>query len=57
VRGGTHLKISLTLHVDLPLPRMAEPTVVGAMSATMARMGERFSTNLLRHLGVSEVSG
>jgi carbon monoxide dehydrogenase subunit G len=55
VRGGTHLKINLTLHVDLPLPRLAESTVVGAMSATMARMGDRFSTNLLHHLGVDEV--
>lgn len=52
VDGGTHLKIGLTLHVDLPLSRLAAPVVVKAMETTMARTGDRFSTNLLRHLGV-----
>jgi carbon monoxide dehydrogenase subunit G len=48
--GGTQLKISLTLEVDLPLPRSAAPAVCRVMRATMNRMGERFSANLLRHL-------
>lgn len=49
---GTCLRISLTLHVELPLSRLARPAVTGVMKATMQRMGERFSTNLLNHLGV-----
>ena len=53
VSGGTHLAIGLTLHVDLPLPRMARPTVTQVMRSTMQRTGDRFSVNLLRHLGVS----
>lgn len=52
VSGGTHLAISLTLHVELPLSKLATPVVTRAMKATMGRTGDRFSTNLLRHLGV-----
>lgn len=51
--GGTQLKISLTLDVDLPLPRSAAPAVCKVMQATMNRMGERFSANLLRHLDLA----
>jgi hypothetical protein len=54
VDGGTRLVISLTLHVDLPLAKIAAPTVTKVMKTSMQRTGERFSTNLLRHLGVSE---
>lgn len=54
VGGGTELKISLSLEVDLPLPRRTAPAVRGVMQATMTRMGERFSANLLRHLGLEE---
>jgi carbon monoxide dehydrogenase subunit G len=57
VPGGTHLAISLTLHVELPLPRLAAPTVVGLMNVTLQRTGERFVVNLLRHLGAEEVPG
>jgi len=53
VEGGTHLAISLTLDVDLPLPRLAGPAVRTVMQETMQRMGERFSANLLQHLGVT----
>ena len=53
VEGGTHLAISLTLDVDLPLPRLASPAVTTVMQETMQRMGERFSANLLQHLGVT----
>jgi carbon monoxide dehydrogenase subunit G len=52
--GGTQLKISLSLEVDLPLPRRASPAVSRVMHATMTRMGDRFSANLLQHLGVHE---
>jgi carbon monoxide dehydrogenase subunit G len=54
--GGTHLRIKLTLHVDLPLSRLATPAVVGTMKAALARTGDRFATNLLNHLGVRQRS-
>lgn len=50
--GGTRLRISLTLHVDLPLSRLVSPAVTGVMKATMQRMGDRFTVNLLDHLGI-----
>lgn len=53
VAGGTRLTISITLDVDLPLPRIAAPAVTRVMRTTMERTGHRFSANLLRHLGVS----
>lgn len=49
---GTKLSISLTLHVDLPLPKAAAPAVCRVMKSTMARTGDRFSANLRRHLGI-----
>jgi carbon monoxide dehydrogenase subunit G len=48
---GTHLEIKLTMHVDLPLSRLAGPAVSKVMSSMMQRTGERFATNLLHHLG------
>jgi uncharacterized protein YndB with AHSA1/START domain len=48
---GTHLEIKLTMHVDLPLSRLAGPAVNRVMSSMMQRTGERFATNLLHHLG------
>jgi carbon monoxide dehydrogenase subunit G len=53
VDGGTHLAIGLTLHVDLPLSKVARPAVTQVMRSTIQRTGDRFSLNLLRHLGVS----
>jgi carbon monoxide dehydrogenase subunit G len=53
VHGGTRLAISLTLEVEMPLPRAASPAVSRVMKTTMERTGDRFSANLLRHLGVS----
>jgi hypothetical protein len=52
VEGGTHLRISLTLHVDLPLAKAARPAVSRVMKAVMMRTGDRFASNLLAHLGV-----
>jgi hypothetical protein len=52
VPAGTRLRISLTVSVDLPLAGAARPAVQAVMSSVMARTGERFSANLLRHLGV-----
>jgi hypothetical protein len=54
VPGGTHLAISLTLHVELPLARVAAPAVTRVMKGTMQHTGDRFSADLLRHLGVEE---
>lgn len=49
---GTCLKIRLELEVELPLPALSAPAVRRVMQATIRRMGDRFSANLLRHLGV-----
>lgn len=56
IDGGTRLSIDLTLHVDLPLPRAAEPAVRRVMEKTMERTGDRFSQNLLRHLDASTLT-
>jgi carbon monoxide dehydrogenase subunit G len=52
VGGGTRLEISLTMHVDLPLSKVARPAVTGVMRSMMQRTGDRFASNLLRHLKV-----
>ncbi len=49
---GTHLAISLTLFVDLPLARFATPAVQTVMRSAMAVTGSRFASNLEQHLGV-----
>ncbi len=51
--GGTLLRTSLEVVVELPLPRLSSPAVTTAMKGVMATMGDRFSKNLLDHLGVS----
>ena len=55
--GGTHLAIRLTLQVELPLPGLVTPTVVGIMKVTLQRTGDRFVANLLGHLRAEEVPG
>ncbi|MBV9313175.1 MAG: SRPBCC family protein [Pseudonocardia sp.] len=50
--GGTRLAISMTLHVDLPLAPLVTPVVSQVMATVMQRTGDRFSVNLLRHLGI-----
>lgn len=52
VEGGTHLATLLEVTVDLPLPKVSAPAVRTAMKGVMATMGDRFSRNLLQHLGV-----
>lgn len=56
VADGTRLEISLTLRVDLPLPKLAGPAVRGVMAATMRAMGDRFAANLLEHLRTAPVA-
>ena len=50
--AGVKLKTSLEICVDLPLPKMSGGAVRTAMKGVMATMGDRFSKNLLDHLGV-----
>ncbi|MEQ3553748.1 hypothetical protein WIS52_25015 [Pseudonocardia nematodicida] len=51
---ATHLEISLTLHVDMPLSRLAAPVVTRTMRATMDVTGDRFGANLLKYLHARE---
>jgi carbon monoxide dehydrogenase subunit G len=52
VEGGTHLHIRLTMSVELPLLRSAGPAVRAVMETVMSHTGDRFSVNLMRHLGI-----
>jgi carbon monoxide dehydrogenase subunit G len=52
VDGGTRLRISLTIAVDLPLPKSSGFAVRRVMTSVVDRMGDRFAANLLQHLGV-----
>jgi carbon monoxide dehydrogenase subunit G len=52
VSGGTRLRTSMEVCADLPLPRISSPAVTATMKRVMATMGDRFSRNLLDHLGV-----
>ncbi len=49
---GTTVSISITLHVDLPLPRLSTRAVEGVMNQAMIRTGDAFARNLDRELGV-----
>lgn len=49
---GTRLDVRLTVHVDLPLPRMSRGAVTRVMEQSMRTTGGRFARNLLAHLGV-----
>jgi carbon monoxide dehydrogenase subunit G len=49
---GTLLSTRLEIGVDLPLPRAASPAVTATMRGVMGQMGDRFSRNLLDHLGL-----
>lgn len=49
--AGTHLETSLTISVELPFPGVTRPAVSAAMKGVVTLMGQRFSQNLLHHLG------
>ena len=51
--GGVRLETSLEICIDLPLPKVSGGAVRSTMKGVMHQMGERFSKNLLDHLGVS----
>ena len=53
VEGGTRLRISLTIDAQLPLPKSSDFAVRRVMTSVVDRMGDRFSVNLLEHLGVT----
>lgn len=54
---GTRLDITITIHVDLPLPGMSRGAVERVMAQSMQRTGDRFGQNLLDHLGVPAGAG
>lgn len=54
--AGTRLDTSMEITVDLPLPRVAGGAVRSTMCRVIDQMGERFSKNLLAHLGAREVA-
>ena len=53
---GTRLETSLTITLDLPLPRASGGAVRRAMGSVVDQMGDRFSANLLEHLGAEQVA-
>lgn len=53
VDGGTRLEIELTIHVELPLPRLSRGAVQRVMEQSMQRTGDRFAQNLLDRLGAT----
>jgi hypothetical protein len=50
---GTHLETSMAITVELPFPAVTRPAVTTAMKGVIALMGQRFSHNLLEHLGAT----
>ena len=50
---GTRLETSMEITVDLPFPGLVRPAVETAMKGVIAVMGQRFSHNLLQHLGAT----
>jgi len=53
--GATNLVIEMQITVDLPVPKVAGGVVRTAMAQVIDQMGDRFSANLLRHLGTTQV--
>jgi carbon monoxide dehydrogenase subunit G len=53
---GTRLVTSLEITLDLPLPRASGRAVTAAMSRVIDQMGDRFSKNLLTHLGAEQAA-
>ena len=43
----------MEITVDLPFPGLLRPAVTTAMKGVVALMGQRFSHNLLAHLGAT----
>ena len=56
VEDGTRLVTDLEITLELPLPRAAGGAVRAAMRKVIDTMGDRFSQNLLDHLGAEQRS-
>jgi len=56
VDAGTRLTTSLEITLDLPLPRMSGRAVRATMNSVVDQMGDRFSRNLLDHLGAEQLA-
>jgi carbon monoxide dehydrogenase subunit G len=54
--AGTRLVTALEITLDLPLPRASGRAVRATMNRVIDQMGERFSRNLLAHLGAREAA-
>ncbi|HYN67980.1 MAG TPA: SRPBCC family protein [Ornithinibacter sp.] len=54
---GTRLETSMEITVDLPFPGLVRPAVEAGMKGVIALMGQRFSHNLLTHLGATTTRG
>jgi hypothetical protein len=52
--GGTFLATDLTISLDLPLPKLSSRAVRATMAKVVDTMGDRFSANLLDHLGAEQ---
>ena len=52
---GCELRTSLEITLDLPLPKLSSKAVTATMKGVVAKMGDRFSANLLERLGAEEV--
>ena len=52
--AATELATELEITLNLPLPKASGPAVRAAMRKVIDRMGDRFSENLLEHLGVEQ---
>ena len=50
---ATMLRTSLSITLDLPLPRALKPAVKASMKTVINQMGDRFSANMLNHLGTT----
>lgn len=49
---GTQLEIEITIHVELPLPRLSASAVERIMAESMTRAGDAFARNMSTHLGI-----
>ena len=50
--GGTDLSVDITIHVELPLPKISRRAVERVMAAMMSRTGDKFAENLYARLGI-----
>ena len=49
-KESTHLRIELTVTVDLPFPRLAKPAIQAAMQGVLAAMGTGFARSIEKEL-------